>query len=470
MSCSLSDYPKSPFKFDKEVREILKAELQKVLHDDQFLTEIEAQEKLNSLLEWFCRAPKNTFFRINTLITDADTVTNYIKKNCHPTPSVSIYPDFPELITVSNPWNSTKYGIIMHSVEVIVDATCGAAVMRGAHVFAPGVVGIPHGTKPGDFVSVFADASKKCKKGSTTFNGEKVYLGNGIIKMTREYLFGNITKYPSGIAVKMTELLSGVPILSDTCLPKGFGLLQNVPSIVCIKVLDPQPGETVLDMCAAPGNKTTHIAALMKNQGRIIALEKIKSKIEKLQNNCKDFSVKNVEIFCIDSTKAVAEDLSSVKINPLCPPFPEETFDRILLDGPCSGLGQRPQIFNSISPAELRSYVPLQRKLFSTAVRLLKPSGILVYSTCTITLAENENMVAWALKTHSCLELQSVPDRIESLGLQDAEVKYSVGFPVEDLQSELAKKDFFTWARFSVQTNMQKLLKHSWINIYIFSS
>lgn len=70
----------------------------------------------------------------------------------------------------------------------------------------------------------------------------------------------------SGIAVSMTDIVSYVPQLNDNIVPKGHVLLQNLPSVICSRILNPQAKETILDMCAAPGNKTTHIAALMKNE------------------------------------------------------------------------------------------------------------------------------------------------------------------------------------------------------------
>lgn len=93
-------------------------------------------------------------------------------------------------------------------------------------------------------------------------------------------------------------------------------------------------------------------------------MEKIKNKVEKLILNLENFSAKNVRAFCFDSTKVVTE----IKNRPVSngPPFSKESFDRILLDGPCSALGQRPQIRNSINVSQLRSYVALQRKLFTS--------------------------------------------------------------------------------------------------------
>lgn len=88
------------------------------------------------------------------------------------------------------------------------------------------------------------------------------------------------------------------------------------------------------------------------------------------------------------------------------PPYPVNSFDRILLDAPCSALGQRPSLNNPMTSKELASYPALQRKLAATAVKLLKPGGTLVYSTCTFTSEENEEQVATLLREHKDMHLQ----------------------------------------------------------------
>ena len=85
----------------------------------------------------------------------------------------------------------------------------------------------------------------------------------------------------------------------------------------------------------------------------------------------------------------------------LAPPYHPETFDRVLLDAPCSALGQRPQFFNKIRLKEFKSFSKVQKKLFSSAVSHLKPGGVLVYSTCTLAQEENEGLVEWAEQTFS---------------------------------------------------------------------
>merc|ERR1712130_306278 len=122
--------------------------------------------------------------------------------------------------------------------------------------------------------------------------------------------------------------------------------------------------------------------------------------------NCVMLGITNVRACVMDGTKSVKETETDIGDGKMSPPFPEDYFDRILLDAPCSGLGQRPQFYNKIKMKELRSFPKIQRKLFSSAIRLLKPGGVLVYSTCTNNSEENEKIVSWAQNTFEDLELQ----------------------------------------------------------------
>lgn len=183
-------------------------------------------------------------------------------------------------------------------------------------------------------------------------------------------------------------------------------MLQNLPSVICARVLNPIPGEKVLDMCAAPGNKTSHLAELMKDDGLIVAIDKTPNKLKILEEKIETYQFKSVKCFAFDSTKLLSND-NCGDDKAIKPPFPSNFFDKILLDGPCSGLGNRPLLKHDISPKMLRSYPVIQKKLFKTAVELLKRNGILVYSTCTVTSGENEEIVQWALNTFNDIELVS---------------------------------------------------------------
>ncbi|XP_042255256.1 tRNA (cytosine(72)-C(5))-methyltransferase NSUN6 isoform X2 [Thunnus maccoyii] len=300
------------------------------------------------------------------------------------------------------------------SSEVVVGAQCGTAVLRGAHVFAPGIVASPKYMKAGDVISVLSDLEGKCTRGALGFQGKRVFVGNGVAEMDRSSIFR--TDGPvKGIGVRMTEPLYQSPSF-DGVLP-SLVFLQNLPSVVVGHVLGPRPGERILDMCAAPGGKTCHIAALMGDQGEVVALDRIRNKIDRIRQNAQMLHLRCIKAYCFNSTQAVSSDLAQEAEGP---PFPPESFDRVLLDAPCSGLGQRPNMASTWSLKEICSYQPLQRKLFHAAVRLLKKGGVLVYSTCTVTLAENEEQVAWALDTFPCLTLQPQEPHVGAEGMLGA--------------------------------------------------
>ncbi len=166
------------------------------------------------------------------------------------------------------------------------------------------------------------------------------------------------TSFFSGIAVEMVYPISG--IYTFNYLPK-MGILQNLPSIVCVKVLDPKPGDTVLDMCAAPGNKTTHIGELMEYEGCLVAIDNKKSKVEEMAINCRLVGLNNfIKIFLADSRDIVGEPGRAVIDGP---PFSPNTFDKILLDAACSGSGLRPMLQTFIkSKNAALSFRKLQKK------------------------------------------------------------------------------------------------------------
>ncbi|XP_054621415.1 tRNA (cytosine(72)-C(5))-methyltransferase NSUN6 [Dunckerocampus dactyliophorus] len=300
------------------------------------------------------------------------------------------------------------------SKEVVVGAQCGNAVLRGAHVFAPGMLACPKHMKAGDVVSVFSDLEGKCTRGAFSFHGKRVFVGNGVAEKDRSSIFCS-GEPARGVGIRMIEPLYATPSF-DGLLPQ-LVFLQNLPSVVVGHVLGPRPGERILDMCAAPGGKTCHIATLMRDQGEVVALERISNKMELIRQNAQTLQLRCIKAFCFNSTRAVSEHSNPEAEEP---PFPPESFDRILLDAPCSGLGQRPNMASTWNLKEICSFAPLQRKLFQAAVQLLKKGGVLVYSTCTVTLAENEEQVAWALRTFPCLKLQSQEPHIGAEGMPGA--------------------------------------------------
>lgn len=340
----------------------------------------------------------------------------YARKIQRP-PSVQAHPVLTDVVVLVQEDRDENARIAPTGREVIVGSLCGCAVLRGADVFAPGVLGAPHALAVGDAVAVFADVEDKCLRGfAKEFAGKKVFVGNGKALMGRDDLFK--TDKPKGVAIEMSDTVSGCPSLNEL-EQTGHFMLQNLPSIVASHALNPNEGETVLDLCAAPGGKTTHLASMVGAKGQILAFDRSAPKIEQIKRNAEILGLTNVFPFVGDSRKQLCcvqngNDPSTRGCNP---PYLPESFPRILLDAPCSALGQRPQFRNSMKLKELSSFPKLQRQIFSTAVKLLKRGGVLVYSTCTFAKAENEDMVLWALKEYPNLSLEETLPKIGSCGL-----------------------------------------------------
>lgn len=185
---------------------------------------------------------------------------------------------------------------------------------------------------------------------------------------------------------------------------RGLFTVQEESSQLVARVLNPRPGETVLDMCAAPGGKTTHLAQLMENSGTICASDLYDHKVKLIRDNAS-----RLGITCIQSQK---------KDGTLWGEERPAVFDAVLLDAPCSGLG----VLNRRSDSRLRkepedtaALSQLQRKLLVSAYRALKPGGRLVYSTCTLSYAENLDNVKWFKNEFPDMKLQSFDERISCL-------------------------------------------------------
>lgn len=175
---------------------------------------------------------------------------------------------------------------------------------------------------------------------------------------------------------------------------KGYFQPQDEGSMLVSHVLDPKPDDVVVDVCSAPGGKTTHIAQLMNNKGTIISRDIHPHKIKLVENICRRMGITIVKAEVFDGLK-VDEKLVSKA-------------DRVLVDVPCSGFGiinRKPDIKWAKAPNDIKQLSDIQYKLLKNASKYVKPGGILVYSTCTLEPEENQNVVESFLKQHSNFEL-----------------------------------------------------------------
>ncbi len=177
----------------------------------------------------------------------------------------------------------------------------------------------------------------------------------------------------------------------------GFYYVQGVPSMTTVEVLDPQPDETILDLAAAPGGKTTHIAQQMQNSGKVVAVEMDRRRISSLESNILRCGVTNSIVLRGDARK-----IEKLNLEP----------DRILLDAPCSGEGLiplDPTRKTSKSMADVRFCATKEDELLDAAVTVLAPGGTIVYSTCSIAPEENEYVVDEILKRHPEMKIVPIP-------------------------------------------------------------
>jgi 16S rRNA (cytosine967-C5)-methyltransferase len=210
---------------------------------------------------------------------------------------------------------------------------------------------------------------------------------------------------PDAVWLEETTFVQKLPGFEE-----GWFAVQDESAIAAAALLDPQPGERVLDLCAAPGGKTTHLAALMKNEGRILATDVDADRLRRVEESCRRIGVTIVE------TRIVPRN--SVEL-------PGETFDRILLDVPCSNtgvLGKRPEVRWRLRTDDLVELPALQTRLLHSACKLLAPSGSLVYSTCSIEPEENRAVVDRVLGERPELtlvrEIHHIPGRPADGGYQ----------------------------------------------------
>jgi 16S rRNA (cytosine967-C5)-methyltransferase len=190
---------------------------------------------------------------------------------------------------------------------------------------------------------------------------------------------------PQGVTVHAAHLVPELPGFQQ-----GLFQIQGEASQLVGYLLAPQPGERVLDACAAPGGKTTHLAELMKDRGEIIAADISEKSLEKMADNIARPGLKSIRTVQADVCEELPESIT-------------QPYDRILVDAPCSGLGtlrSHPEIKWNRSQTDINRLTRLQRRILTQTASHLKPGGVLVYSTCTLGREENEKVVEVFLSDH----------------------------------------------------------------------
>jgi NOL1/NOP2/sun family putative RNA methylase len=184
---------------------------------------------------------------------------------------------------------------------------------------------------------------------------------------------------------------------------QGYYYIQEAASQLPPQILEPKPNDVVLDMCAAPGSKTTEIAQYMQNRGTIVGLDADPRRLFALRNNLERCGVSNTLLYKKDSRFAFDLGIQ---------------FDKVLLDAPCSGnYAIEEDFFVKKSVDGIRERSRLQKELLKSAVKVLKKSGTLVYSTCSLEPEENEMNIDWLLSKYPEMKLEQVKLDVGDNGL-----------------------------------------------------
>lgn len=193
-------------------------------------------------------------------------------------------------------------------------------------------------------------------------------------------------------------ILKGYSMIEKSELfQNGFFLFQDESSMLVSKVLDPKPHDIVFDLCSAPGGKTTHIAQLMSNEGEIRAFDIHEHKLRLIEDNARKLGINII--------KAERADAAAFRVDL------KESCDKILVDAPCSGLGlirKKPEIRWNINENDIINLKELQIRILTNASKYLKKGGVLVYSTCTISKEENDEVVQGFLKDNPDFKLDKI--------------------------------------------------------------
>lgn len=237
-----------------------------------------------------------------------------------------------------------------------------------------------------------------------------------------------------GIFTKEALYIKGLPnITKFPAYREGLFQIQDEASILVSHLVDPLPGEVIIDVCSAPGGKTTHLAQLMNNKGTILAFDTHKKRLSMVEDNCQRLG--------IDIVKTQLNDVTKLNINYI------NKADKVLVDVPCSGLGvlrRKPDLkWQTFNLKRFQKLSKLQGEILSTASNYVKVGGRLIYSTCSTEPEENEEVVGKFLDKNHNFELEDLSDFIKERRLKVYKSNQKKFFQIYPGLSDLDLDGFF---------------------------
>ncbi|NPA96127.1 MAG: RsmB/NOP family class I SAM-dependent RNA methyltransferase [Crenarchaeota archaeon] len=338
-------------------------------------------------LEAIAVPSRRLYVRVNTLRVDPRELADSLRARGI---AVGIDEFLPEALyfPVEGPFSVEDLDLRVH-----VDKYAAESVYMGAHLYVPGVVSCDDSISRGSEVSIVGPGG--------------VVVANGVAEMS----CSEMMERSKGLAVRVyRSVFRAPPIRELEEFRNGLIYPQSLPAMYVSRVLDPRPGEVIVDMCAAPGGKTSHIVELSGGRARVIAFDHSRSKIRELIENLR-------RLGHADKVSVHRADSRYLSVD-----FPWLRADKVLVDPPCSALGVRPKLYDEKTRRDIEVCSEYQKQFLREAIRIVKPGGVVVYSVCTVTIEEGEDVVSSVARELGCVEVErvEVPRASSGIGIPAA--------------------------------------------------
>ena len=245
----------------------------------------------------------------------------------------------------------------------------------------------------------------------------QTYVRINSLKTSKKAVLERYKEFEESQIYNNSLIFKGTDITSSDAYKKGYIYPQDISASLASVVLNPQKGEKVLDLCSAPGGKTTHIAELMGNIGEVVACDIHAHKIDLIEKNCQRLGIDIVNTACYDST------VFNKRF--------ENCFNKVLCDVPCSGWGiirKKPEI--KWNNDKIEDIIKISREILTNASKYVKIGGELVFSTCTLNKDENEEQLKSFLETNKNFETVDITEFLpDSLRHDSAKQGYVTFYP-----------------------------------------
>jgi 16S rRNA (cytosine967-C5)-methyltransferase len=350
----------------------LRATSSKSCLDESLLASLETvyKSRLDKILEFLRRMGSRYYFRLNTLAgNDSETLQDMRSHGLE----VSVH----ETIREAGFLPVTETTVDPGGLFVEADRFAAEAVWQGAHLYAAGVRKC-RGVRAGMTVTVVDE--------------QGVPVGMGLARQSET----SILRYHQGLAVEILSSRYRLPGFMETSWYKnGLIHLQSLPAMVTCHVLDPKPDEVIVDLNCAPGGKMSCLCQLTGNRARIVGFDRNEQKIAKAQRHLMRLKCENYRLISHDSRYAHLD--YSIKA------------DKVLVDPPCTGLGVTPKLSIGSTMDDVRNLSSYQRQFLTAAAGVVKKGGTVVYSVCTVTREECEDVVGFAEEKLQLETVEALP-------------------------------------------------------------